>query len=381
MAPSTAALAGRANFIVTRAAPVWSSSAVAAPSLGRRSLVDQCVRHQHWRASACISMGPSPPDLDCRAKHNRAQVIGANFYRKVGRRRRYGVSKSYSDSEPSCGQDPTVFSDDNSFNMEKLMGTASQKTTPLSLQNMYRYASVGKPAQRLRNAQFLHNELPIRMAQRAVDLLTLPHGLNNTRQVRSVANVYMDYLNRFQDIPAPQNADEERDFTDVLRGFVLDRTSIPAAIAAGISTLKDRRREDLDVRRLREMEEALYRFFTARVGLRFLTEHHILSDDRREVKEDLRKQTCLEDVPLEPDQEDDFLGCIQKNCDPVREARRVADQVIKHCNECYGIAPVIDIVDATRKKDARVDFTYVPHHLQYMLSELLKNSCRASVRK
>ena len=106
-------------------------------------------------------MGPSPPDLDCRAKHNRAQVIGANFYRKVGRRRRYGVSKSYSDSEPSCGQDPTVFSDDNSFNMEKLMGTASQKTTPLSLQNMYRYASVGKPAQRLRNAQFLHNELPI----------------------------------------------------------------------------------------------------------------------------------------------------------------------------------------------------------------------------
>lgn len=57
---------------------------------------------------------------------------------------------------------------------------ASQKTTPLSLQNMYRYASVGKPAQRLRNAQFLHRELPIRIAQRAVDLLTLPHGLNNT---------------------------------------------------------------------------------------------------------------------------------------------------------------------------------------------------------
>ena len=192
--------------------------------------------------------------------------------------------------------------DDLPMKMEELAALASQRTTPLSLQNMYRYASVGKPAQRLRNAQFLHRELPIRIAQRAVDLLTLPHGLSGTPQVRSVATVYLKYLRLLQELPCPQTADEEHHFTDVLRSMVLDRISIPSAIAAGISTLRDRRREHigLDVRRLREMEEALYRFFTARVGLRFLTEHHILSDDRRDLNEELRvQQSCLENVPIE----------------------------------------------------------------------------------
>ena len=49
------------------------------------------------------------------------------------------------------------------------------------------YVDIG----RLRNAQFLHKELPIRIAQRAIDLLTLPHGLNCTREVQSIANTYL----------------------------------------------------------------------------------------------------------------------------------------------------------------------------------------------
>ena len=40
-----------------------------------------------------------------------------------------------------------------------------------------------------------------------------------------------------------------------------------------------------------EEEEALYRFFTTRVGLCFLTQHHILSDDRRDdLNDELRVQ-------------------------------------------------------------------------------------------
>ena len=315
-------------------------------------------------------------------------------------RRRNSSSRSLTsqaDEELAVGEDLTSFPIDGPITMEELKLLASQKTTPLSLQNMYRYASVGKPAQRLRNAQFLHRELPIRIAQRAVDLLTLPHGLNNTPQVRAVANVYLKYLKALQEFPCPQNAEEERRFTDTLRPFILERSSIPAAIAAGVSTFKDQRKEEsLDVRRLRELEDALYRFFTARVGLRFLTEHHILSSDdqNKEQNDELRmRQSCLENVPLvevgdegiaeenELDSSEKFLGCIQKNCDPVREAKRVADQVRRHCEEAYGISPVIDIVDCTSAKNARRDFTYVPHHLQYMISELLKNSCRASVRK
>mmetsp|Transcript_36045 Transcript_36045/g.53761 ORF Transcript_36045/g.53761 Transcript_36045/m.53761 type:complete len:629 (-) Transcript_36045:297-2183(-) len=280
----------------------------------------------------------------------------------------------------------------------EIFALANLRTTPLSLRDMFRYASWPQKDnpqkskhrikkyldQRLRNAQFLHRELPIRFAQRAVDLLTLPHGLNKTTEVRGVANVYLSYLQKFLDNGPPTNQEEEREFTNMLESLVLDQTSIPLAVASGVRTLKDVRREDLDLRRLQEMEDALYRFFTARVGLRFLTEHHILSNPYREKpsKDDELKRrlgTIIDDEDNN-NAKDDFLGCIQKDCDPFKEVRRVAAKITKRCRECYGIAPEIEILDTTSEKNASLEFTYVPHHLRYMLAELLKNSCRATVR-
>ena len=385
------------HFLANRWSERTRRAAVASSSMfpGTAKVAQNCGRsaiRQHVASSTrTASLAPSTTNFSTRAqaplKSQRPSVFSA---RASSNRHDFSLARftSRNYSKSLAVRDDTDL--DGPISFEELKSLASQKTTPLSLQNMYKYASVGKPAQRLRNAQFLHKELPIRIAQRAIDLLTLPHGLGNSPQVRSVANVYLKYLAAMLDFPCPQSAEEEQRFTDTLRPFILDRTSIPAAVAAGISTLKDRRKEEnLDVRRLREMEDALYRFFTARVGLRFLSEHHILSDDRNQEQNDefARKMSLLENVPLDVadgtgDTGEGFMGCIAKNCDPVREAKRVADQVSRHCQEAYGLAPDIDIVDCTeRSRFARRDFTYVPHHLQYMLSELLKNSCRASVRK
>jgi hypothetical protein len=265
-----------------------------------------------------------------------------------------------------------------------LMEIASQTCTALSLSDMYKYASGNIKSknylpQRLRNAQFLHSELPIRLAQRAVDLLTLPHGLNKTAQVKQIADTYISYLREVQKFPCPTTEEEETAFTDMLRLMVLDRASIPVAIARGIASLKDHRREELDLARLEEMEKALYRFFNARTGLRLITEHHILSCSKNRIEnENLRKMQSS--IGYVPDNEG-YLGCIQRNCDAAVEARKVADVIMTHCQECYGISPDIEVVDSTPEKFFDSEFTYVPTHLQYMLAELLKNSCRATVRR
>jgi pyruvate dehydrogenase kinase 2/3/4 len=123
------------------------------------------------------------------------------------------------------------------------------------------------------------------------------------------------------------------------------------------------------------MEDALYRFFTARVGLRFLTEHYVLSSNRESAKA-LRNVTSLFPVS-----EDSVRGCIQASCNVAHEVRRVADLVIQQTKAHYQMAPVIEIVDCTNQNEAAQNFTYVPHHLHYMVAELLKNSCRATIRK
>mmetsp|Transcript_25735 Transcript_25735/g.60626 ORF Transcript_25735/g.60626 Transcript_25735/m.60626 type:complete len:621 (-) Transcript_25735:637-2499(-) len=269
--------------------------------------------------------------------------------------------------------------------MEELLKLASKKTTPLSLKDMYKYAIVDADnrEQRIRNAQFLHAELPVRVAQRAVDLLTLPHGLNEIPAVLRVAHVYLLYLEKFQNSPVPTDVESENSFTDMLQGMVLERSSIPNAVAQGVDAwMQDEKwtipREDDEVenerlRSLKEMEDALYRFFTARVGLRFLTEHHILSSPTRAAS------------LSRGDGNNSFLGCIEPNCCPTREVRKVVEAVRKQTMEYYGdgVCPEIQIVDgdmAAYRKKAN-NFTYVPHHLHYMVGELLKNACRATVKR
>lgn len=52
----------------------------------------------------------------------------------------------------------------------------SRRATPVSLSTLYHFGkqAAKDPAQRLRNAQFLHNELQIRIAQRVIELERLP---------------------------------------------------------------------------------------------------------------------------------------------------------------------------------------------------------------
>ena len=163
------------------------------------------------------------------------------------------------------------------ISMDELLALASCQPTALSLEAMYRYApkrrnkneQSNRDISRLRNAQFLHKELPIRIAQRAVDLLTLPHGLNRTSEVQSVANTYLQYLQNLKDFPMPTNAGQEKEFTHVLNDITLDRHSIPMAIAKGLQSFKDERKAPVDARRLAEMEEALNR-------CKYLCAYHVL---------------------------------------------------------------------------------------------------------
>jgi len=277
---------------------------------------------------------------------------------------------------------------ESEISMEELHALATQKCTPVSLTDMYKYASANAGSknylpQRLRNAQFLHRELQIRIAQRAMDLLTLPHGLNKTTHVQEITHIYLKYLRILKSFPCPSNNQEELEFTDMLQEMFLDRSTIPMALARGVAYLNDNRKEELDIERLQEMENALNRFFTAHVGLRLLTEHHILCDVTRQIgNKGLRsRQSCLQNSPLDRQKEDIFLGCIKGHCDPAVEARFVATQVVSHYRDRYGASPEIEIIDCTPEKFADTDFTFVPHHLHFMLEQVLKNSCLSVIKR
>lgn len=104
----------------------------------------------------------------------------------------------------------------------------------------------------------------------------------------------------------------------------------------------------------------LNEFYLARIGLRFLIEHHITSH-----------------VP-----KDGFSGIIESNCKPREYLETAGAEALSLCEYHYGFAPTLRISEVNQNdKDAPVGFTYVPGHLQYMLVEVLKNAARATAEK
>ncbi|EWM23051.1 mitochondrial pyruvate dehydrogenase kinase [Nannochloropsis gaditana] len=234
---------------------------------------------------------------------------------------------------------------------------ARQRTTPLSLLDLYRFGNHPSPAQRLRNAQFLHFELPRRIAQRVIELRDrLPPGLAEKRGIQNVMGWYAGYVEELQAFPKPMDSEQEYDFTCLLASILCDHTSIPRALAHGIQEYRaDMSYEDLLLDPDREsIEQTLTGFYTARIGLRFLVEHHIVSNDARE----------------------GYSGIIASHCSPRQVATAAAADAERLCRAALGNAPTVRTIGTDKD-----DFCYVPSHLYYMIVETLKNSCRAVVEK
>lgn len=244
------------------------------------------------------------------------------------------------------------------------------KATPVTLKNLYHFgrAAAVDPAQRLRNAQFLHRELPIRISQRVLELETLPLGMTQTQPIRNLVSWFTDYFYMIYDHPFPTDDRGEETFTEVLTQVLQDPNRVVETICRGALEVKKSPSMMEDSKDVQvAIDSVLSRFYMARIGLRFLIEHHIQS---REVREG-------------------YAGIIQSRCSPIECVEHAWQEASLICQHHLGEAPELDILqiarDGTRKRNHEqsdmpdIHLTYVPGHLVYMLTEVLKNASRATV--
>ncbi|KAJ2822140.1 [Pyruvate dehydrogenase (acetyl-transferring)] kinase isozyme 2, partial [Coemansia erecta] len=73
--------------------------------------------------------------------------------------------------------------------------------TGVSLRQMVEFGQNPSQGTLLRAAQFLHDELPIRLAHRVVELDSLPDNLNQMPSVLRVKRMYIDSFNELINFP------------------------------------------------------------------------------------------------------------------------------------------------------------------------------------
>jgi len=241
-------------------------------------------------------------------------------------------------------------------NVDVILGAlATKKATPVSLRDLYR---VGQdPRLRLSHAQFLHREVPIRVSQRVMELRCLPFKLSESHGVREVIENYTSYVLDLLTMDPPSQDDDLDMFQRYMQYLLQDNTEVVQTMALGV--IQARRnvgeKELDDFARLVDL--VLVRFFTARIGMRFIIEQFVSSGEFKA----------------------GFAGVIESFCNPVNIAQRAAEDASQLCRQHKGIAPKVMFHTPTANFSQDLHFTYIPHHLHYMLTETLKNSMRATV--
>jgi pyruvate dehydrogenase kinase 2/3/4 len=235
--------------------------------------------------------------------------------------------------------------------VEDIYAHALKKQTGVGLKYMLDFGSNPFERQMILSAQFLQNELPVRLAHRVAELENLPYGLSSRKHIVKVRDMYVQSFSNIRSFPRIKDAADEQKFTDLLKGIYNRHANNVQQMAMGVSDLRSELASTMALGDMPEIHQFLDGFYLSRIGIRMLIGQH----------------TALHEPP-----KPNHIGLICIKTSPLEVARDAIEDARSICTREYGTAPDVEIYCPSS-----FTFPYVPGHLHHMLFELIKNSLRA----
>ncbi|KAK3324143.1 branched-chain alpha-ketoacid dehydrogenase [Cercophora scortea] len=241
---------------------------------------------------------------------------------------------------------------------------AKQPLHPLSLADLVKHGRPPLSAEALlASARFALSLLPIRLAHRIQALRNLPYIVVSNPNISKIYNNYQHSLSTL--LPwqgrTISNLEDEIRFTEVLAELVHTHTNTIPTLARGF----------LECRKYisaAEVTRFLDEHLRARIGTRLVAEQHIaLHFSSTPHFDPGASPTPCPEYPS-------YIGVIDTALRPATTIDSCGGYVADICELKYGVRPkwiINGSPDAT--------FAFVPTHLEYIITELLKNAFRATV--
>ncbi|KAK3390558.1 branched-chain alpha-ketoacid dehydrogenase [Podospora didyma] len=241
---------------------------------------------------------------------------------------------------------------------------AKQALHPLSLADLVRHGRPPLSAEALlSSARFTLSLLPIRLAHRIQALRNLPYIVVSNPNISKIYNNYQHSLSTL--LPwqgrTISNLEDEIRFTEVLAELVQTHTDTIPILARGFLEC---RKYISAIEVTRFLDEHL----RARIGTRLVAEQHIALHFSSTPHFD--PQASPTPCPEHPS----YIGVIDTALRPAATIDSCGGFVADICELNYGVRPQW-IVDG----EPDTTFAFVPMHLEYIVTELLKNAFRATV--
>ncbi|UKZ85511.1 uncharacterized protein TrAFT101_001366 [Trichoderma asperellum] len=240
---------------------------------------------------------------------------------------------------------------------------------PLRLADLVRH---GRPplSERslLSSANFTLSLAPIRLAHRLQALQNLPYIVVSNPNISQIYNNYLHslsillpYWQAASEGRAITTLDDEIKFTNVLAELVATHTDTIPILAKGF----------LECRRYispAEVTRFLDEHLRARIGTRLISEQHIALHFSSQPHFDPGAS------PTPCPEHPTYIGVIDTALKPSLTIDSCAGFVADICELRYGVRPKL-IIDG----EPETTFAFLPMHLEYIVTELLKNAFRASI--
>jgi len=240
------------------------------------------------------------------------------------------------------------FQRDLSFYDTTVEAYANKPLQQVTIRQMIEFGRSITPEKLIHSAQYVHEELPKRLARRLTDLRTLPYIMVTNPYVRKVYDLYIQAFDRLKTFPKIETQKDEEQFTLLLKEVVGETTQVVDLLAKGtFEATKKVPRNKLNI------DEFLENMLLSRIGRRVLAEQHIM---------------------LHRPSTDGWVGVINTKCSILTCVQNAFQKAAEVCYQTYGIVPTIEY-----KGNTKVTIPYIPAHLEFVCFELLKNAMRAVV--
>lgn len=219
----------------------------------------------------------------------------------------------------------------------------------------------------LASANFTLSLLPARLASRIQALRNLPFIVVSNPHVSKIYHNYLHSLSALLPYQKRQitTLEAENQFGEVLADLVQTHTNTIPVLARGFLECRKYINSD-DVTRFLDTH------LRARIGTRLIAEQHLALHFASQPIGDLQKNG--EQSPDKQSNPSNYIGVIDTALQPARIIRFCEDFVGEICELKYGVRPRLVIGG---EPDA--SFAHIPVHVEYIITELLKNAFRATI--
>jgi len=250
----------------------------------------------------------------------------------------------------------------------RLVSADASNPRRFTLGELYRYPL--KPDEEF--VRTLRTELPLRYELGARRLRCLPFGLAGTVAVVSLAAKYEEFGKR---LTAARDVEDEA-FSAALATIAQQSGRQVGVEMKSIAVELDALREhaggwDHYHSMREEVDRGVRDFNCARIGVRLLGDVAVAVHSNRIASRDNSGQKSLLSQRKQKASE---RGCVQADCCVVGAAKATAAYVQEMFEENLYCCPQVSV-----EGDNAQSIAYIPTHVWYVLSELLKNACKATI--